>query len=232
MSGRPGRRGAGHGSGINGGSSVRWRGARGGDETGASADPAPVDPAALERAVGEGLLIARAAAVVSVANRIVVRALRDDDVFDHDETAAATRRTLHRLAEEQRYQNTRIGAARAKALKSKGRSRHQHDYRKGDDETLWFREKTYVAVADRLDALRDDDEYVDEVVQAAVARAWGDVGAAVVTRVRAASVVVDAEYGEARAERLAGLGDDLDALAREASRAQEAAAGDRDAPAS
>jgi hypothetical protein len=87
-------------------------------------------------------------------------------------------------------------------------------------------------VADRLDALRDDDEYVDDVVQAAVARAWGDVGAAVVTRVRAASVVVDAEYGEARAERLAGLGDDLDALARTASRPQETAVGDRDAPAS
>ena len=205
---------------------MRWRSTRGGGGPGSSADPAPVDPAALERATGEGLLIARAAAVVSVANRIVVRALRDDDVFDHDETAASVRRTLHRLAEEQRYQNTRIGAARAKALRSKGRSRHQHDYRKGDDETLWFREKTYVAVADRLDALRDDDEYVDDIVQAAVARAWGDVGDAVVSRARAAAVVVDAAYAEARDERLAGLGDDLAALGeRAASRPREASGG-------
>jgi hypothetical protein len=176
-------------------------------------DPAPVDPAALERAVGEGLLIARSAAVVSVANRIVVRALRDDDVFDHDETAASVRRTLHRLAEEQRYQNKRIEAARAKALTTKGRSRHQHDYRSADDETLWFRENTYVAVADALDALRDDDEYVDGVVRAAVDRAWGDVGSAIVLRVRSAEVVVDAEYDAERDDRLAGLGDDLAALA-------------------
>jgi hypothetical protein len=194
---------------------VRWRSTRGSAGP-ASPDPAPVDPGALERAVVEGLLISRAAAIVSVANRIVVRALRDDDVFDHDETAASVRRTLHRLAEEQRYQNRRIGEARQKALRSKGRSRHQHDYRKGDDETLWFREKTYTAVADRLDALRDDAEYVDDIVQTAVARAWGDVGAAVVTRVRAASVVVDAAYGEARAERLAGLDDDLAELRAQA----------------
>ena len=208
---------------------MRWRSTRGSAGP-ASPDPAPVDPEALERAVVEGLLISRAAAIVSVANRIVVRALRDDDVFDHDETAASVRRTLHRLAEEQRYQNRRIGEARQKALRSKGRSRHQHDYRKGDDETLWFREKTYTAVADRLDALRDDAEYVDDIVQTAVARAWGDVGAAVVTRVRAASVVVDAAYGEARAERLAGLDDDLAELRAQAAARPAPTAGTDPAP--
>jgi hypothetical protein len=187
---------------------MRWPMSRG---AGDAADPAPVDPVALERAVGEGLLIARAAAVVSVANRIVVRALRDDDVFDRDETAEAVGRTLHRLAEEQRYQNKRIEAARAKARGSRGRSRHQHDYRSADDATLWFRENTYVVVADRLDALRSDRDFVDGIVAAAVERAWADVGSAVVTRVRAAGAV-DPAYAAERDERLAGLGDDLAAL--------------------
>jgi len=197
---------------------MRWSRNRGADD---GVDPAPVDPVALERAVGEGLLIARAAAVVSVANRIVVRALRDDDVFDRDETAEAVGRTLHRLAEEQRYQNKRIEAARAKAKGSRGRSRHQHDYRSADDATLWFRENTYVAVADRLDALRHDRAYVDGVVAAAVERAWADVGSAVVMRVRAAGVV-DEEYAAERDERLAGLGDDLEALGRRHDRADDA----------
>ncbi|KQR46271.1 hypothetical protein ASF82_01720 [Frigoribacterium sp. Leaf164] len=187
---------------------MRWSRNRGADD---GVDPAPVDPVALERAVGEGLLIARAAAVVSVANRIVVRALRDDDVFDRDETAEAVGRTLHRLAEEQRYQNKRIEAARAKTKGSRGRSRHQHDYRSADDATLWFRENTYVAVADRLDALRSDRDYVDGIVASAVERAWADVGSAVVTRVRAAGAV-DPAYEAERDERLAGLGDDLAAL--------------------
>ncbi|MCJ0700342.1 hypothetical protein FRIG_04215 [Frigoribacterium faeni] len=174
--------------------------------------PAPVDQGALDRAVGEALLIARAAAVVTVANRIVVHALRDGETFDHDETAAAVRRTLHRLAEEQRAQNTRIAGERSKALRARGRSRHQHDYRPGDDGTLWFRENAYVGVADRLDELRDDHDYVDGIVASAVERAWGDVGSAVVTRVRARQVVVDDDYRDDRASRLAGLGDDLAAL--------------------
>lgn len=177
-----------------------------------SSTPAPVDPGALDRAVSEALLIARAAAVVTVANRIVVHALRDGDVFDHDETAAAVGRTLHRLAEEQRSQNTRIAGERAKALRARGRSRHQHDYRPDDDVTLWFRENAYVGVADRLDALRDDPDYVDGIVASAVERAWGDVGSAVVTRVRARQVVVDAAYLDDRSARLAGLGYDLAAL--------------------
>jgi hypothetical protein len=198
------------GTGTRGSPAMMWGKKR--SET-ATSTPAPVDPAALERAVGEALLIARAAAVVTVANRIVVHALRDNEVFDHDETAAAVRRTLHRLAEEQRAQNTRIAGERAKALRARGRSRHQHDYRPGDDETLWFRENAYVTVADRLDGLRDDADYVDGIVASAVERAWGDVGSAVVTRVRARQVVVDDDYRDDKQSRLAGLGDDLEALA-------------------
>ena len=130
--------------------------------------PATPDPVALERAVSEGVLISRAAAVVSVANSIVIRALRDHEHFDHDRTREAVRTILGRLAAEQREQNERIGGERAKALKAKGRSRHQHDYRRGDDDTLWFREKTYTAVAERLDELQSDDELVGGIVAAAV----------------------------------------------------------------
>jgi len=169
--------------------------------------PATPDPVALERAVSEGVLISRAAAVVSVANSIVIRALRDHEHFDHDRTREAVRTILGRLAAEQREQNERIGGERAKALKAKGRSRHQHDYRRGDDDTLWFREKTYTAVAERLDELQSDDEFVGGIVAAAVERAWGDVGAVIVTKVSAVEAV-DPAYHDERDQRLRALVDE------------------------
>lgn len=175
-----------------------------GKTRGAPSEPATPDPAALERAVAEGVLISRAAAVVSVANSIVIRALRDDEHFDHERTREAVRTILGRLAAEQREQNERIGGERAKALKAKGRSRHQHDYRRGDDDTLWFREKTYTAVADRLDELQSDDDFVRDIVAAAVDRAWGDVGAAIVTKVSAVEAV-DPAYPDERDQRLRDL---------------------------
>ena len=173
----------------------------------APSEPATPDPVALERAVSEGVLISRAAAVVSVANSIVIRALRDDEHFDHERTRGAVRTILGRLAAEQREQNERIGGERAKALRAKVRSRHQHDYRRGDDDALWFREKTYTAVAERLDDLQSDEGFVDGIVASAVDRAWGDVGAAIVTKV-AAVEAVDPAYPDERDQRLRALVDE------------------------
>ena len=179
-------------------------------------EPAPVDPEALERATSEALLIARAAAVVSLANRVIVEALHEDRPFEHDRTADEARATLVRLADEQLGERKRIAAARAKALRARGRSRHQHDYRPKDDDTLWFRENVYESVAARLRALAGDDEHVDGLVASAVDRAWGDVGSAVVLRART-HAVADASYEDGREERLRGLLDeDLAALRHDA----------------
>ena len=175
-------------------------------------EPGPVDPEALERAKSEGLLIARAAAVVSLANRIIVEALHEGRPFEHERTAQEARDALRALADEQLAQRERIAGERAKALRARGRSRHQHDYRPRDDGALWFREQAYVAVAERLQLLAEDDEHVDGLVADAVDRAWGDVGSAVVLRART-HAVPDARYEEGREERVRLLlDDDLAAL--------------------
>ena len=177
--------------------------------------PAPVDPTALEHAVGEALLIARQAAIVATTNRIIVRALHEGAVFDRDHTQDLVRDELRRLAAEQRATARRVSGERRKAGRARGQSRHQHDYRRDDDFPLWFRENTYLTVAERLLALQDDSDWVDDIVAVAVDRAWSDVGAAVVTRVRSAVVVEDDDYAEHRDERLRGLvDDDLEALRR------------------
>lgn len=176
-----------------------------------------VDPAEVEGAVADGLLIAKSAATIAVANRIIVSALREQESFDVVETAVAVRDELAHLAEEQVELAGRMVDTRAKALKSSGRSRHQFDYRADDNTALASRQTIYTTIASRLETLAADDAYVDEIVLAARDRAWNDIGGAIMSHVTSV-VVPDVGYGEGRDERVKLLLDiDLATLAASAS---------------
>lgn len=142
----------------------------------------PVSQVELRRAVDEGFLIARAAVTIAVANRIITTALRDQGYFDHALVAETVREELHRMAEEQRGDAARMREIRSTSSKQRGRSQHQHDYKRGDDLKLRTREATYEELAARLDARRADQHFVDRIVLAARARAWEDIGTTVVGR--------------------------------------------------
>ncbi|MDM7892611.1 hypothetical protein [Curtobacterium caseinilyticum] len=161
----------------------------------------PISQVELKRAVDEGFLIAKAAVTVAVANRIITNALRDQGYFDHAVIAEATRQELHRMAEEQRGDAARMREIRATSSKQKGRSRHQHDYKRGDDLKLRTREATYEQLATMLDARRDDQGFVDRIVLQARARAWDDIGTTVVGRLGWAQRPAD-DYEIGRDERL------------------------------
>lgn len=172
-----------------------------------------VDPDQVEGAVDDGLLIARSAASVEVANTIIVRALREQRPFDRAEAAGDVRDAIGHLIREQRDLAARMIEARSRALKSRGRSRHQFDYRAGDSSALLSREAIYSTIADRLEALIGDDEYVGEIITAARDRAWSDIGAAILKKAGAV-VVPDSEYEAERDERLQRfLEEDLAGLA-------------------
>ncbi|MFZ6991824.1 hypothetical protein ACO0E1_08000 [Curtobacterium sp. RRHDQ66] len=142
----------------------------------------PVSQVELRRAVDEGFLISKAAVTIAVANRIITNSLRDQGFFDHAVAAETVREELHRMAEEQRGDAERMREIRSKAIKQKGRSKHQHDYKRGDDLKLRTREATYEELAAMLDRRRDDQVFVDGIVLAARARAWDDIGTTVVGR--------------------------------------------------
>jgi hypothetical protein len=178
--------------------------------------PETVDPAVVEVAVADGLLIARAAATVTVANRIIVHALRDQAAFDHDETGTAVKEEITHLADEQENLASRMVETRGKALKSRGRSRHQFDYRPDDNEALALRQTISSTVAAELRTLRDDTGYIDDIVLAARDRAWNDIGSAIMSQVNSI-VVPDRDYSTKRGERIRELLDvDLAALLAEA----------------
>lgn len=161
----------------------------------------PISQVELKRAVDEGFLIAKAAVTIAVANRIITNALRDQGYFDHALIAEATREELHRMAEEQRGDAARMREIRSTSSKQKGRSRHQHDYRRGDDLKLRMREATYEQLATMLDKRRDDQHFVDGIVLAARARAWDDIGTTVVGRLGWAQRPAD-DYEIGRDDRL------------------------------
>lgn len=184
-----------------------------------------VDPSLVEGAIADGLLIARSAASIAVANRIIVRALREQKTFDRDETRNAVREELARLTREQRDLAARMVEARTKALKSRGRSRHQFDYRPDDNNALASRETIYTTIATRLDVLAGDPAYVDEIVTTARDRAWNDIGSTIISHVTNDVVVPDVDYGSKKDERLQLLLDiDLAALAAGAAGAGSATA--------
>ncbi|TPG06887.1 hypothetical protein [Curtobacterium flaccumfaciens] len=161
----------------------------------------PISQVELKRAVDEGFLIAKAAVTIAVANRIITNALRDQGYFDHALIAEATREELHRMAEEQQGDAARMRDIRSTSSKQKGRSRHQHDYRRGDDLKLRMREATYEQLAAMLDKRRDDQHFVDGIVLAARARAWDDIGTTVVGRLGWAQRPAD-DYEIGRDDRL------------------------------
>ena len=174
-----------------------------------------VDPEELRRSVEEGLLIARSAVTIAVANRIILNALQRDEQFDPAGVAAQTREELDRMASEQTADAERMQEIRAKAQKQKGRSRHQHDYRRGDDLKLRTREATYRELAAELTARKADDAFVDGIVVAARERAWDDIGGTVVGRLGWAQRPT-ADYEIGRDERLqAMLDEDFAALLAE-----------------
>lgn len=111
------------------------------------------------------------------------------------------REELHRLAEEQRGDAARMREIRSRSSKQTGRSRHQHDYRRGDDLKLRTREATYEQLATMLDRRREDQGFVDGIVLQARARAWDDIGTTVVGRLGWAQRPTE-DYEIGRDERL------------------------------
>ncbi len=105
------------------------------------------------------------------------------------------------MAEEQRGDAARMREIRATSSKQKGRSHHQHDYKRGDDLKLRTREATYEQLATMLDRRRDDQGFVDGIVLHARARAWDDIGTTVVGRLGWAQRPAD-DYEVGRDERL------------------------------
>ena len=164
------------------------------------------EPISLERAVEEGLLIARSALTMEVKNRIIVSALRDDHRFEAAETASWVVLELTKLSAEQAEYAERMselvntGADRRRTISK------EHDYGPRDYRMLTRRGLAYARLSVQLRRLVDDPDYIAGVVEDARGRAWSELGNAIGSRLDLGPMQhPDADYALERDTRLRAL---------------------------
>ena len=140
------------------------------------------EPISVERAVEEGLLIARSALTMDVKNRIIVSVLRDDHRFDAIETALWVALELKRLSVEQAEYAERMNHLAVEVTNRHGPRRHEHDYGPRDYRLLIRRGLAYASLSDELARLVDEPTFVESVVEDARAQAWSELGTAIQSR--------------------------------------------------
>jgi len=163
-------------------------------------------PISVERAVEEGLLIARSAVTMDVKNRIIVSALRDDHRFDAVETATWVALELTRLSAEQAEYAERMSELANTLTDVRGTTSKEHDYGPRDYRLLTRRGLAYASLSEHLARLVDDSHYVASVVEAARAQAWSELGTAIESRLDLGPMEhPDADYALERDTRLRAL---------------------------
>lgn len=186
---------------------LRRRLKRGRVDVGTYEAPEPVEPPPVEDIAEEGVLIAASAVRMAVKNRQIVRALRDRADYSEKNAVAAAREVYRALAREKREEVERLDEIIERTKDRPGRATHQTDYRKGDADRLERREQVSDILADRLDDLAEDDEYLLSVVNAAKDAAWDEIGASIQAKLRRAPELEahTREYRDQRAARIHDL---------------------------
>ncbi|MEV1128530.1 hypothetical protein [Agromyces sp. NPDC049794] len=181
------------------------------------------EPLTFDESFAEGLLVAESAARMALKNRIIVMALRGEEPYDADRSAAAAREVLHELVTEMDEVAEWSAHEREEAARREGRARHQHDYHRPDSWNLRLRERVNEAVAARLTELRADPGYLAEFAERARDDAWGEIAGEIEQRLAREwpEIDIDEAYVRERDERMREVSLDLERELREVVRRRE-----------
>jgi hypothetical protein len=139
-------------------------------------------PVSIERSVDEGVLIAQAAVTMDVKNHIIVGALRDGTPFDLAKVRASVRRELHGLAMENENSARRVQSLAVEVQTPRGAPDNAEGYQTDDHPTLTKRGIIHVMLAEELERLSEDEDFVVELAERARVQAWAEVGDAIESR--------------------------------------------------
>lgn len=129
----------------------------------------------LSEAIDDGILLALRIVRLDVKNAIIKRTVGEKVPFAAADYRDAANASLDRVLKELRHSAERVAGVRDRARP--GRSLSAHDYRHADIETLSFRERASQAVSERIEADREDEAYVDGLIERARADAWTEISA-------------------------------------------------------
>jgi hypothetical protein len=145
-------------------------------------DDAPREDISIDRAVDEGLLIARAALTMEVKNYIIVTAIRDGHPFDLSEVTRVVQRELHSLADENDANAARVSDLAEQVLNAGSAKHDSEGYQTDDHPALTNRVVIHSQLSEQLNALAGDEKYVADVADRARTQAWAEVGDAIESR--------------------------------------------------
>lgn len=140
------------------------------------------ESSSVERAVEEGLLIAKTALAMELKNHIIVGAIRDDQRFVESELRGFLTAEIEKLAREQAGYAARTDSWAAAATSARGPQSNVHDYRADDYGSLTKRRQTYTAMAGALTALANDTEFLTAVLASAQSQAWSEIERAILAK--------------------------------------------------
>jgi hypothetical protein len=146
------------------------------------ASAAPRKPVSIERSVDEGVLIAQSAVTMDVKNRIIVGAIRDGSPFDVTEVRDNVKRELRRLGIENEDNAKRLQSLAVEVQTPRGAPDNSEGYQTDDHPTLTKRGIIHLLLAEELERLSEDHEFVAELAERARVQAWAEVGSAIETR--------------------------------------------------
>ncbi|QPE04259.1 asparagine synthase [Microbacterium schleiferi] len=158
-------------------------------------------------AVAEGVIIAIAAARLSIRNRILVDAIRNDSAFSFDALKPFARQTLEALADEQSAAADRARADWRRAWGKQSDPSGTHDYRGRDSRNLRRRARQYTGVAKELRERATDEAGLEHLIEQARDAAWGDVEANLERRliVEGMRPDLDPDYATMRGARMQSI---------------------------
>lgn len=171
------------------------------------------EPATVEEATSEGLMLAEYASRMKVKNAIIVRVLRRRETFEADDYIADATDALEHLAVEFDAAADRIAGEAASIANLRGSAAHAHDYRAGDSANLRHRETVLRALVMQLRLHHKDREYLLGLVEGARQDAWADIARAIEDALDRTTIVVDETYERQRARRMRLVAADLKNLA-------------------
>jgi hypothetical protein len=179
-------------------------------------------PPSVAEATSDGLMLAEHAGRMTLANIIIVGALRGPGSYDVAQYLDAAAGVLEELAEEFEQDGERVARALRSIENRSGTAARAHDYRSADTENLQVRRAVLRSLVEHLRGRRADRAYLVQFVESARKDAWADVSRAVQDGLDRSAIVVDAAYARAQPERMRLLADDLVRLGAQRDRAGEA----------
>lgn len=179
------------------------------DETGLDI----VQPATVERALEEGMLLADFSVRMTVRNAIITEMLTTENaVFAQAPFITVARGALLTLAHDADATEARVAAEHRFAAVLEGKPEHSHDYRPADSINLQRRQALSRATADELRRRSRDDDYLARTVEQARAEAWGEIAREIELRIDRTSAASDPV---GMSERLDELRQELRRLAQQ-----------------